>query len=66
MSTLDSFRPPKTKVCRSCKIEKPMSEFYLNAETKDGRTYKCAACLVEADRKKKAEKKEYGKKFFTF
>lgn len=60
----DKFRPPKTKACRACKVEKPLDEFYLNAESNDGRTNKCISCLIKADQKRKEERKEYGKLFF--
>lgn len=66
MGLTDQFRPSKTKVCRKCRIEKPMTEFYLNAESKDGRTNKCSSCLIEMANRKKAEEAEYAKKYFTF
>lgn len=61
----DHFRPPKTKVCNACKKEKPLKQFYLNPDNKDGRTNKCIACLLEVEDKKTGKKAEYAKQFFT-
>jgi hypothetical protein len=58
------LEPPTTKVCRTCKIEKPITEFHLNAENKDGRTNDCGDCRNKAYRLKKEKQKSYGTQFF--
>jgi hypothetical protein len=62
----DKHRPPKTKVCKRCKKEKPLKEFQRHGETKDGRHPKCKDCTKEVEAKKKEEDKKYSKRFFTF
>ena len=66
MGYTDQFRPPKTKVCNTCKIEKPLKDFYLCSENNDGRTNKCSDCLKKVDKEKKIVKAEYAKNYFTF
>ena len=66
MGLTNKFRPPKTKICNTCKIEKPLKDFYLCGENKDGRTNKCADCLKDVEKQKKIDKAEYAKKYFTF
>lgn len=46
---------PKTKVCTTCKIEKPLLAFYKNKSCKDGYAHQCAEC------NKKAGKTSYKK-----
>jgi hypothetical protein len=55
-----------TKTCITCHIPKPLKDFRRQGDTKDGRRSTCTACVKAADDKRKAEKKEYGKKYFTF
>lgn len=38
----------KTKICSSCKIEKPVSEFSKDASKADGLYTRCKACKKEA------------------
>jgi hypothetical protein len=66
MSYTKKFRPPKTKVCKGCNAEKPLKEFNINTENKDGRYSKCKKCLKAIEEKKKEDKKEYAKTFFDF
>lgn len=60
------FRPPKTKICNACKIEKPLKDFHKNPESRDGRHNKCKDCYKEVEDKKKAELAEYGKNISRF
>lgn len=66
MSLTDKFRPPKSKACNSCKIEKPLNNFPIQTENKDGRHNKCRDCLKEVEAQKKANLAEYAKNYFTF
>jgi hypothetical protein len=61
---LDRFRPPKTKTCRICKIEKPIKEFSVQGKNTDGRTHECRSCKKDIEDQKKASRKEYAKTFF--
>lgn len=65
-SLTDAFRPPKNKTCTACKIEKPLKDFPKNNDNRDRRHNKCRACFKEVEDKKKADKAEYSKKYFTF
>lgn len=38
------------KVCRKCKREKPMSEFYVERASTDGRQAYCKVCAKEASK----------------
>lgn len=40
----------RTKVCRRCREEKPIDEFYKNSSMKDGRDYYCSTCRRETSR----------------
>lgn len=65
MSNLtDKFRPPKTKICTGCKKDKPLKDFYLNGESRDGRHSKCGDCLRAVEHQKTAQRKEHAKTFF--
>lgn len=44
------------KLCKDCQIEKPLSDFYKNNQTKDGLTYYCRPC--QTIRSKKSENYE--------
>lgn len=66
MNPISSFRPPATKVCNTCKKEKPIKEFNRNNDSPDGRLNKCRGCLKEIEDRKKAKHAEYAKKYFTF
>lgn len=66
MNLTDKFRPPKTKICNTCKIEKPLKAYPQQTESKDGRHNKCRDCLKAVEKQKKAELAEYAKNFFTF
>lgn len=48
----------ETKYCRKCGQTKPLSEFSLNAKSKDGHQTYCKECIMEyhRSRKKKSEK----------
>lgn len=60
----DQFRPPATKVCTGCKKDKPLKDFYLNGESRDGRHSKCGDCLRAIEQQKKTQRKEKAKTFF--
>lgn len=62
----DQFKPPATKVCRSCKSEKPIKEFAQNPRGKFGYANDCKACDKEVYEMKKAAHAEYAKNYFTF
>lgn len=66
MGYTDKFRPPKSKVCKGCNKERPLKEFYLNGDSKDGHYNTCPDCLKAIEKKKKEDKKEYAKTFFDF
>jgi hypothetical protein len=34
----------ESKICSKCKIEKPLSDFSINKNAKDGLNYKCRPC----------------------
>ena len=34
----------QTRICRDCKIEKPLTEFIINKREVAGRTYRCRSC----------------------
>jgi len=53
---------PKTKVCRICNTEKPIEEFRLNKDTRNGkvyvyRKYLCIDCQTKRDNKYREENK---------
>jgi hypothetical protein len=66
MKPTDAFRLPKTRVCSTCKKEKPLSEYRRSSEAPDRRQSKCKACEKQKEETKKEEQKEYSKKYFTF
>ena len=39
-----------SKVCQVCRKSKPVSEFYLDTSSKDGRNRKCKPCIREYNR----------------
>lgn len=62
----DKFRPPTTKVCRICKNEKPIKLFSKCAKGRHGYANECLCCKKEHKDKKRADKAEYSKNYFTF
>ena len=46
------------KVCNTCNINKPLSEFYKDKASKDELTYRCKECVKTYDAKYKKENKE--------
>lgn len=64
MNFTSAFRPPKNKICTGCKKEKPLKEYYLNSESRDGRHSKCRDCLRTIEDQKKTNRKEKAKTFF--
>lgn len=49
----------KTKVCRVCGNEKPLSEFHANNAAKDGHVSRCKDCVADYY-KSYAERKQMG------
>lgn len=45
----------ETKYCRKCGQTKPLSEFSLNAKSKDGHQTYCKECIMEYHRSRKKE-----------
>jgi len=43
------------KTCRKCNETKPISEFHNNKANKDGKTFRCKVCRIEAAKKWNAE-----------
>jgi hypothetical protein len=66
MKPTDAFKLPKTRICSTCKSEKPLSEFRRSSEAPDRRQSKCKACEKQKEQAIKAEQIEYSKKYFTF
>lgn len=60
----DKFRPPKTKVCRLCKQDKPVKEFARNIRGRSGYANECRTCNREQENKKTEQQKENAKTFF--
>jgi len=40
----------ETKVCTTCKQEKPVSDFHRNNNKKDGRSSQCKECVADYQR----------------
>lgn len=62
---IDLSRP---QVCRTCKEEKPTSNFYRRANTKSGLDSECAECTKERDKrryKRDRHKRKYQNKWAT-
>lgn len=57
----------ESKVCTKCGIEKPLTEFYKNKQSKDGYRFYCKACNSIQGKisygKRKAKTSQYGKKY---
>lgn len=51
------------KKCSKCKVEKEMSDFYLNSKTKDGLKTICKVCHKEDTQKRDWKYKEVRKKY---
>lgn len=47
-----------TKVCKKCGRELPVYEFYKAGHNKDGLKTHCKACVLEALKKNRAQKKK--------
>ena len=56
-----------TKVCKRCKIEKELNQFYNRNENRDGKSSKCNKCFYEIKKeyrlKHKEKHKEYTKNY---
>jgi hypothetical protein len=37
-----------SKICRTCSIEKPITEFHKHTSTKDGHRNECGSCTTKA------------------
>jgi hypothetical protein len=55
-----------TKICTACKTPKPLPDFRRETYSADGRRPYCKDCEKAKERSKKAERAEYGKKYFDF
>ena len=53
----------ETKICSTCKEEKPLKEFHKNKTRKDGMVYQCKDCVKLHEQSKAI--KEYRLKYFT-
>ena len=51
------------KKCSTCKVEKPLTEFYLNKKYKDGLQYSCKGCMTEAVKKRQKDNPGYIKAY---
>lgn len=60
----DKFRTPATKVCNTCKGEKPIKEFSRTTKSPDRFNWSCRACKKAYDDNKKEQGKERAKTFF--
>jgi hypothetical protein len=40
----------KTRLCRLCKIDKPLDDYYKTNRTKDGRRSRCVACMTAGEK----------------
>ena len=47
------------KICKECKIEKPLSDYYALKTNKDGRAGKCKICTARRVRQNRKENIEY-------
>lgn len=56
----------ETKKCSKCGIEKPLSEFYNNSETKSGKSSQCKKCHKESCKKNYYEKYKGAEKLKAF
>jgi hypothetical protein len=66
MKPTDAFRLPKTRVCSTCKKEKPLSEYRRSSEAPDRRQSKCKACEKQKEETKKEEQKSTVKNILRF
>lgn len=48
----------KTKVCRTCKIEKVRDEFSRDNDSADGKYYQCKPCAKQSHKKTMSKIKE--------
>ena len=48
----------KMKTCRTCKIEKPLSEYSNHKDYLDGKFHICKKCSYEAQKKRTEERKK--------
>lgn len=48
----------KTKVCKKCKIDKPLAQYHKNANCPDNHMYECKVCVNTRIAAHKAEKKK--------
>ena len=48
----------KTKICKSCKIEKNKSDFSRDNDSADGKYYQCKTCAKESHKKTMSKIKE--------
>lgn len=46
------------KICNTCKVSKPLSEYHKDRKAADGYSYRCKSCAKEASKKWKLENPE--------
>lgn len=54
-----------TKVCRNCKRELPISDFYVSAGAKDGHRNVCKHCYIERKMQQRKDNPNYNTKHHT-
>ena len=47
--------PYRSKVCKDCKLEKPLTEFYVHKKMADGRLNSCKKCRKEYGRQQRTK-----------
>lgn len=55
----------ETKACRKCGIEKDLSEFHKDSNTKDGLAYACKHCRCKYQREYQSQHREHYRRLFA-
>ena len=53
--TIEEDGLPETKVCTKCLLELPISDFYNNSSTKDGKSSHCKECMEKSAKRYREE-----------
>jgi len=56
---METFATDRTKVCSSCKTEKPLDDFYPRHDGKEGVRYRCKIC----NKTSKDKNRDYSRKY---